>query len=359
MDVEAATDRAPALEAIAAAGVGGPTGDNCQPWRLTPKDGGFDLEYVPTPSFFDFEQLASWASCGAFLESARLAGSQHQVDVRWTLKPEPAQDDLWARVSLRRNPQVAAEPLAGFLGARHSNRERFSSEPLAEGQALALEAEGRPTARVGMACDGRRETVRRGIVLAERIRAGCRPAHLSMYPWLRFSREQVEQTRDGLDVRTLGVTNVQGVAMRLLRPWPLMRVAVAIGVDRVMGGYAGELAGASGGLGVVCMRGLGPSPAAAAGQALQRVWLRATGLGLWFSVLGALPLFALRVEQGEGEGFTAADQRALLAALADLRSVFGLEQGDHPLVLFRVGRDPKPCVRSLRRPLPSFVSRSA
>lgn len=359
MDAEAARDAAPAFEAIAAAGVGGPTGDNCQPWRIEPTAGGFDLRYVPTPSFFDFEQLASWAGCGAFLESARLAGTQHQVEVRWTLKPEPARDDLWARVSLRRNPETPIDPLAGFLGARHSNREPFLREPLADGQALELEAEGRQTARVGVVCDQRREVVRRGIAVAERIRAGCRPAHLSMYPWLRFGEEQVEKTRDGLDVRTLGIDAAQRLAMRLLRPWPLMRLATVFGVDWVMGRYAGELAAASGGLGVVCMRGLGPSPAVSAGQALQRVWLRATSLGLGFSVLGALPLFALRVEQGETAGFTAADQTSLLAALGDLRSVFGLDAGDHPLVLFRVGREPKPCVRSLRRPLSSFLPRSA
>lgn len=344
------------LREVVAAGLDGPTGDNCQPWRIALGPSGFDLFFVPTPSFFDFRDLASWLACGCFLENVRLAAAWRGLVATWTPSPDPSQPLLWARVHLVPAPDLAPDELAEAIPTRHANREPFATSALSDAEADALEAEANAVSRVAIQrTPAAMVRLRELVAYGEQVRAGCRPAHESTSPWFRWTRAHAEQTRDGLDSRVLGAGPLQRLTLRLLQPWSRMRLALGVGAGRVMGRYAGELVRCSGGVGVVAARRPGPHGALYAGLALERAWLRATRLGLGFSVLAALPLFALRVESGICDGFSPSECQGLREAGAGLREIFGLDASDQPLVLFRVGRGPGQQIVSLRRPVDSFL----
>ncbi|MBI5542454.1 MAG: hypothetical protein HY901_01085 [Deltaproteobacteria bacterium] len=343
---------------IIEAGIDGPTGDNCQPWKVALREDGFDLWLVPEAahSYFDLGDYASWLACGGFLENARLAAAGRGLSATWTIAPDPSQPTLWARVTLSPVSGLSRDELASAIRDRHANRSPFEPSPISDSQARALESQGSEAGKVVVVHDPTRlKKLRELVAFGERVRARSREAHESTRPWFRWTAAQAETSRDGLDARVLGISAGQRVALRALQPWSLMWLSGCLGGARMMGHYAGALIERAGGVGVVASRSLCPADVVAAGQALERAWLRATLDGLGFSVLGALTLFALRVEEGKGGEFPARDQESLKAASGELRALFGLRAPERALVLFRVGRAPRPALVSLRRPVASFL----
>lgn len=84
---------------------------------------------------------------------------------------------------------------------------------------------------------------------------------------------------------------------------------------------------------------------------MQRVWLKATALGLAFQPMAPLTYLFARLELGGGEGLSAGE----IAALRDLRGRFAAVLPDaahrgEPM-LFRLSRAPPPTARALRRPV--------
>ena len=348
----------PAMMAVLEAGIAAPTGDNCQPWKIALRADGFDVSFVPElgRSFFDEGDLASRVALGAFLENVQLEASVRGLKASWQLSPEVDRPTLWARVALRAEVSAAPDPLAAHVHLRHANREAYSTVPLTDAQKSGLEANSDDAARISLARGDEPLAELRGwVAWAERVRAGCREAHLSTYPWFRWTPEQAERTRDGLDARTLGANAGQRLALRTLAPWPLMRVAAALGATRAMGAYAGDLVRKSGGMGVLAARSLEVADVVRAGQAFERCWLWATGQGLALSVLAALPLFVLRVQTAGGRGLPPSTHARLREAGERIKACFGLPATSRPLLMFRVGYGPAQAIVSLRRRVESFL----
>ena len=301
-------------------------------------------------STFDVQGLASRLAAGSFLETGRLAAAAKGLRMTWQLDPAPDKSALWARVDLARaEPEV--DELVAAIPARHTNRWPFQGGPLSPEDRQALEVEpGDPKSRLVLITEadklGRMERLAK---LAEQCRAECRSAHRDTNAWLRWTPEQVEATRDGLDVRTLGISAGQRLALKLMQPWAMMRVMGWLGAARVMGSYAAKLVRQSSALGVLAVSSLEPKLVVAAGQRLQRIWLRATQRKLGFSPIAALPLFALRIELLGGSILPPRRIPQLRAAGEELHSLAGLTPGERAVLLFRIGPAQPPPVLALRR----------
>ena len=231
-----APSSAPSLDpalvaALLDAALTAPSGDNCQPWRLVPRaDGAFDLRFVPAraASIFDVEDLASRMALGALLETLRIAASAAGVSARWRCDPDRADPELWARLWLDARAQPA-DDLAGAIRDRYTHRGRYDGAPLSPTDAAALRAQRASPARLHLITDAARLAAVAGLIgEADRIRSECRRAHEDLQRWLRFDDGAVRATRDGLDVRTLGLGPVERPMLRLLRPWGRMRVALRV-----------------------------------------------------------------------------------------------------------------------------------
>ena len=360
-----APSSAPSLDpalvaALLDAALTAPSGDNCQPWRLVPRaDGAFDLRFVPAraASIFDVEDLASRMALGALLETLRIAASAAGVSARWRCDPDRADPELWARLWLDARAQPADE-LAGAIRDRYTHRGRYDGAPLSPTDAAALRAQRASPARLHLITDAARLAAVAGLIgEADRIRSECRRAHEDLQRWLRFDDGAARATRDGLDVRTLGLGPVERPMLRLLRPWGRMRVALRLGVAGRVASRARDLVLGSAAVGLITVPSATAPDALAAGRLLQRVWLRATERRLAFSPMAALPLLALRVERLGGEGLDPAHRERLAELGAALREAFDVAPGTPSLMLFRVGHAPPLAARALRRGVDELVRR--
>jgi hypothetical protein len=337
------------LVALVEAGFRAPSGDNVQPWRIAPREDGFDVWFDPRPSILDVDGIASRMATGAFLENVRLAAAAGGLIARVTLDPIPSEPQLWARVTCTPAPLARAD-LARAIHDRHTSRELFDRSPLEADTQVALIAESRRPVRSRLLTDRPAIARAAGLVgVADRIRARIQRAHEELYAALRWSAAEAETTRDGLDVRTLGTRRDERFFLRLLRPWTRARLANRLGADRLFGRHGRRLAHSASAIGLLTV----PRPhlpcAFAVGSVLQRTWLRATLLGLSSSPMTVLPLLLLYMERHGGDAMPPGAARTLRDAGQALRDLFALDPEEQPIVLYRVGRGRAPTVRSLRR----------
>ena len=343
---------------IIEAAIRAPNGENCQPWRFALTVTGFDVWFIPgrAASLFDVSDLGSRMALGALLETAQLAGRPVGVGVRWELDPDPTAPLLWARVSLD-SCEAQAEPLAAAIALRQTNRLPYERTPLTAGEQASLLAEVGPAARVCLATDRVRiERIAQLTAVADKIRIENQQAHAGLHRWLRWTAAEVEATRDGLDVGGLCVKGKELWVLRFLRPWWRMRLAASLGVARIMASYTHRNVESSGAILCVSVRELSPVTAVAAGQVLQRAWLRVTQLGLSAAPLGAPTLFPLRLEHSGRDAFGPRHAEMLAPLPAALRGVFGLDEGERALLMLRVGRAAPMPVWSLRRTVDDLVA---
>jgi hypothetical protein len=335
-----------------------PSGGNCQPWRFVFRDDTLyclhDVER--STSFLDFEHTASMLAIGAAVENITLAAPSIGLEPHVELFPESGPPRCVAAVSFT---EIAAreDPLVDLIAHRVTNRRLTDRVPISPAQAASL---------VGSATDahaGLQLLMRDDDLAAEadvlargdRIRFLTKTMHAELMNELRWTREDVERTRDGIDVATLELTPTDLAGMRLVSSWSMMRMLRNIGAGRGLEKPTRKAIAAASGVGLLTVDGTGPESFFAGGRAMQRVWLTATALGLAFQPMAALIYVFQRLAAG-GAGLSEVEQAELQQLRAAYCDLFETSAARAEVMLFRVARAGPPTARALRRPVDEILT---
>jgi hypothetical protein len=210
---------------------------------------------------------------------------------------------------------------------------------LAEEAGARLEVVTSPAALDGM-----------GAVLGrgDRVRFLHQVMHREMMSELRWSRDEVERTRDGMDVITLELSASDLAGMRVTRAWRVMEAVGKLGGGRALEKASKKSVAGASALGLLTMQGTAPVDYLRAGRALARVWLGAQTRGWAVQPMTALTYLFARLVAGDAE--LSGEHRA---EIADLRrrylEIFRVADGHGEPMLFRLARVGPPTARSLRR----------
>ena len=323
-----------------------PSGDNTQPWKLVSQDWGFDIYHheLRARSPFNPGDLASRLALGALLETARIEGMARGLRLVWRLDPNHESPLHWARVWWSQTAP-RREPLRDAIANRCTNRDRFDGRPLPIDIVQALSCGD--SVRL-VRSPAQLQEIAAIVARASGLRARSRACHESLHEWLRWSPADADRTRDGLDVRTLGLGAVARAALRFSKARFVARLLTLLGGAWFQARYTRVLLGTASAIGVVTASSLTPSALVSAGIAMQRIWLSATRLGLAFSPVCDLVI----LEHGDARdpSFLSRRARRVFAALyARLKTCMGIPVQEHAVFMFRLGYAPTPEVRSLRR----------
>jgi hypothetical protein len=122
------------LRRAATAGVRAPSMHSTQPWRFRLRDGTIEILADPTRqlSVADSRGWAVRLACGAAVYNARLALAAAGTPAQTTVRPDPADLDLIARLipAPKRPPTYAEQDLYNAIPRRHSNRAPFFPNPV-------------------------------------------------------------------------------------------------------------------------------------------------------------------------------------------------------------------------------------
>lgn len=347
------------LEALLEAALRAPSGANEQPWSWSVH--GPNLWLVGRNRFgeslLNYGDVATHLAVGAATENLVLRAHQLGLSVKLVRPPERGKVAAIGFRFFRGNaPPDGCEShlydaLSSCIGGRHTNRRRISGGPLESDVLGALCA----AAASISGCHLQFATDRSAVAeladvtgRAERIRMLHPAGHGDMMREIRWTPEEAEATRDGIDLRTIDLSASELAGLKMLRspgvPPLLKRWRGGRGLEKLT--RSSLLASSAVGLLLVTRQTL---PARVdAGRALERVWLLATQRGLSLQPHTAAVFLFARAFGGGARDFDSETLGELHGLHARLRAVFGAPGGE--VFLFRLFPSCEPLERSLRRP---------
>ncbi len=293
-------------------------------------------------------KLLAWISFGAVFENMRIAASVlgFSLHARWF----PARDVI---CETRLAPlDGIPDPLADAIPRRHTNRRFFKGPALQPAEQRRLEHEVAGNAAVRLvwldAVDVRRPALRL-IRLAESERFRSRPLHTELFAPLHFEIGYKRSCDEGIPIGAAEVESPVRPLFRLMSHWPVMRMLNFLGGYWFIGWRAAYFpARLSPHLGLLATNGDLRSGAIQIGRGFERLWLRATAMGLALQPFAAAALYALP----EFEAVSSETRDELR------RGWSAIAPGGTPLMVFRLGHAPAPTVTAGRPPLSHFLRRS-
>ncbi len=332
-----------------------PSGGNNQPWRFIWRTDHLDClaDWERAESFLDLDHSATWLAFGAVAENLALAAATLGRRAEIALQPEPGQADLLCRVRFAAGATDHPWPqLVDQVAARVTNRKLGQRVALAPDAAAAMRRAAESAGATLHLIEDSDALAAMGALLGEgdRLRFLSRPMHREMMAEMRWSREEAERTRDGLDIATLELSPADVAAMRVVSSWKAMKLVAGVGGGRALLKISRRAVAAAAAVGLVTTAGRDPASYFRGGRAMQRVWLAATAHGLAFQPMTAISYVFPRLERAE-PGL----ERRQLEKLAELRrrylELLPVGGGQFEAMLFRVARADPPSARALRRRL--------
>jgi molybdopterin/thiamine biosynthesis adenylyltransferase/nitroreductase len=337
-----------------------PSTGNDQPWKWLYHQGTLYLFHDEHRSFSfgDFRKIASYISFGAAYENLNIHALKQGLEPYFKFVGGPDQK-LVAAIRFRpvENKSLAQrlEPLDKAIFKRSTNRNQAPKTNIQPDvyHKLTDFAESIPGAKLEVFTDeatlGQFAEI---IGFCDRVRLLSKEGHYDfVHHEMRWTSEEAEKTRDGIDIKTLGLSNSQMAALGVIKSEQVISTINDLGGGKALDMLAKRTVSAASALCVLTLPKYELKSFFEGGRAMERFWLAATDLGLAVHpLISPLYLFP-RIVYGNGEGI----DPKFVPALRDLRKKFCqlTDMGDDRAEVFlaKVAVAPEPELKSFRLPL--------
>lgn len=333
------------------AAVRAPSGDNCQPWRFEVADGVIRIFNRPErdTSLYNYRQRASLVAHGALIENLSIAASAEGYSVSVKTFPDPENPEHIATAGLVETAPVD-EPLYQAVLNRTINRRRYKGGVLSEKQRSGLmdAAKNVNGARlVFLESSPDMKALAHIIGCNDRLVFENQHLHRFLFDHMRWNEQEARESGDGLDVRTLELAFPDRLGMRLFQNYPLVTFLNKIGISRIIGAKATQMACSASALGAIVIPAAESFDYLNAGRLMERIWLEATRQGLSFHLMTGMTFLMQSVAEGASLGLSESQAAFLERLLREAEDICGLN-GERIALFFRVGHSKPPTVRSMR-----------
>lgn len=344
-----------------------PSLGNNQPWKWVYKKGNLILfhDRSRSLSFGDFQHIGSHISFGAAIENLVL--KSHELDMESEVLYFPLKDYTPCIAQIRFYPQdylsemTAShqfDDLSKFIPERHTNRlfgQRVAVKR-AELAELTTVAQLEPGACLQFIDDpAQLEKIGRVISSADRLRFLHPQGHHDFFNEMRWTEEENTKTRDGLDIATIEMKLSDIAGMQLAKDWSTIKLLDDWNLGDAFGKQSIKAVDAASAIGFLTLPSFSPKSFVLGGRVVERIWLKATEMGLAFQPLDSPPLFFARLIHGKGAEMPEKMKNRLLALRKDFLRLFSSSDQVAEVFLFRIAKSPPPPVMSLRKPLKEIL----
>jgi len=335
-----------------------PSGGNSQPWLWTRKQNSLLLfNAVDANSIFlGYGNFGSYVAHGAAIENAVLCSKALHYDAKVKLFPDIKMDHLVAEINFVTETEINAFDLelAAGIYRRHTNRflsKRISIDQTKINDLKKLVAEN-AGAELRLYTDVKElDCIAEVLGELEKVRLLEPKGQRDFSDEVRWTDEENEQRRDGLDLKTLDLTNSELAGLKIAKD----RKVIAL-IKEWNGGNAfkkliKKSIDSASAVGIVTMYGETPEDYVNGGRALQRLWIAANLQGLAFQPLSASLFLYERLLKGNGIDISEKGCESLWKLRPEFEKVFEIIPGQANILIFRLSQVAEPKVKSLRRDL--------
>lgn len=339
------------IEKILEESVYAPSGENCQPWKFAVDGSNIHIFNIPEAdaSLYNFEQKGSYVAHGALIENITIVALKYGYKVGVRLFPIREEPNLVATLALdRTNPREL--PSYQYVAKRCTNRKDHAHQKLSDGQKKQLIDVAREADLGELKIIDDEESLNilgKALAVNEQVIFENKKLHDFFYEHILWNEGDQEKA-GGFYIKTLEFLPHQLKGVKLFRNWIILKILNKIGkVSRMIAKENAEKYANSGALAVVVAKGNSREDFVNAGRTAEKVWLKATELGLSIHPCTGVIYFMERINGGDGDVFSQNHLEIIKTAYADIVSTFGVERKTIPM-LFRIGYADDPSARSLR-----------
>lgn len=354
--ITAPTAVRPHMDPLLKAAMLAPSPDNNQPWRFVCGDNRLDVLVDPSRALpSDVNSMFDLTALGAAVENACIAAREHHLEPAVALLSE---GDLPRGVRITWGGRDAKpDPLFEYIFRRHTSRRPYSRAAISAYVLEEITSQTASFSGVQVHWLTQRPAIRAFAWIvgkSDRLRFERESFHQELFRQLRFTREEAERTRDGLDLRALELPPLGGLVLRIIRNWRFLSAANLVGASRLLALPSVLPVVQSGAIGLLTVDQPGAQRFLDGGRAFQRLWLAATAAGLQLHPLGSLPIFLAHLDQLRCRELTSS-QQTLARQVKQQFQMLAPDAGRTLQICFRIGYGRNASCRSLRRTVEKLV----
>jgi hypothetical protein len=309
-------------------------------------------------SLLDFNNLGSYVGIGAVIENISIKAGALGFDSICDYFPVKNDHRIVAHIAFKKAEVSAiAKYLEPGIAIRVTNRDLAAKQPLPKDFYDKLKTaistyEGTELSIVDD--ESLMKELGKILASAEMLRIIHPRGHYDTFTnELRWTPEEINQKRDGLDVNSLGATNSELAGFKVASD----TAAIAF-LRQLKGGGAftkmvNKSVAVSSALGIITMPKYSELDFLQGGRAVERIWIEANLAGVSFQPISQLMFLLARLAHGTDgmlDGYFGEELGKLNTRLNTLLPYLA---GKQPVFMFRLDKAGEPKVRSLRRPIES------
>lgn len=348
-------------------GIRAPSADNLQPWKFQLSASGRSLSLFldrdKVNHYCDYGLYAPYLSVGAVIENIRVAAFQLGYELHIHYFPDRENMLYAADLSVTKLKSVQSAFHFDCLDKRATNRKfyqfgkKIPAEHLTQLSDLVLGESNYQLLWV-TPDDPRYSELCRQVGEADQLRFEIKRLHDDLISILRLRPQEANDSRDGLDVRSLESGPLGPLMFQMASKWPRMVCLNALGLSRFFNQYAQVQMRSSSASGLIVASSRSAFDFLRGGEVMEKLWHECSRLGLSIQPMEALPIFILNLQQNETASLSHKQLQRLEKLKARFLNLFHLNDEYGLVFLFRIGYATPSQNRSQRRPVETFISES-
>lgn len=348
---------------IVRAGILAPSGGNAQPWKFLYTGKGLFIFHDShfSHSFLDFNHLGSYVAIGAVIENIRIKASATGFGIIANYFPINDDKKVVAHISFTKAGKLAADQfLEPGIAIRVTNRDLTAREQLPKDfyDRIKSSIASYNGAELHIV-DDESQMKELGNILAkaEMLRILHPRGHYDTFTnELRWTQEEIQLKRDGLDVNSLGATNSELAGFRVAADTDAISFLRQLNGGNAFTKMVNKSVSLSSSLGIITMPDYSNLDFVLGGRAVERIWIEANLQGISFQPISQFVFMLARLNNDKD--IQAGDY--FMNEVGKLKETFYNLLPDlinkQLIFIFRLSGAGQPTVRSLRRPVESALS---
>lgn len=352
------------VKQIIEAAIRAPSGGNYQPWQWALKNNTLLLFYAldGNPVFLGWGNISASVALGACLENAVLEAKKMKLDAKVEVFPDKNIKELVAQIKFfpEKSSDSRMLEMANGINLRCTNRKlvkRPYIDPLIldELKNLAKETDGADLRFF----TSEQDLSNIGEVLGEleKLRLLEKGGQLDFSDEIRWSDEENNARRDGVDINTLDVSNSEKAGLRIAKEGDVIQLVNKWGGGNAFKKLIKKSVDSSGAIGILSMDGQTLSDYFNGGRVLERIWITSNLRGLAFQPLSSSVYVYARLIQGKGDNISEEGQKKLWAIRPKFEETFKTKPSNGDILIFRLTKADAPSIKTLRRPLEAVFNK--
>lgn len=344
--------------ALVSAACKAPSGGNSQPWRWVFHSGSLILfnAFDGNQSFLGAANLPSLVAFGAAIENLDLLAAQKSLKIMTRYFPDPKVPETIAVISFEQAKTTDKTEYLRIqaLDLRLTNRMLGTRVRLSEADLSVLQQIERevPGSELRFfSADSELEEIGEMLAEVEKIRLLEEFGHRDFVQEIRWSRKENDLKMDGVDLRTLDITNTERVGLQVAKDEKIMALLREWDGGGAFKKLTRKSIDSASAIGLISMKGSRPEDYILAGRLLQKVWLQANLMGIAFQPVSASLFVYARLFLAGGAGISEKGRNKLMALRPRFEKAFGLRNGLQEVFVFRLSLAGEPQVKALRKPI--------